>query len=64
MLSAIKMMLEIPDGIPFRLMDYLKLVDWALCQTWADKRGHIDSQVPEILNRLGLDAALLIKSVT
>ncbi len=47
---------EMPDGIPFRLMDYLELVDWTGRQTREDKRGHIDSQVPEILNRLGFDS--------
>ncbi|WP_407333872.1 transposase [Enterovibrio sp. 27052020O] len=47
---------NMPDGIPFRLMDYLELVDWTGRQCREDKRGHIDHHEPEILNRLGFDS--------
>ncbi|MGF1769600.1 transposase [Enterovibrio makurazakiensis] len=48
---------DMPDGLPFRLMDYLELVVWTGRQSREDKRGYIDSQEPEILNRLGFDSA-------
>ena len=41
-------------AIPFRLMDYLELVDWSGKQIRNDKRGHIDSRIPAILDRLSL----------
>ncbi|WP_394208791.1 transposase [Enterovibrio calviensis] len=47
----------IPDGIPFRLMDYLELVDWTGRQMRDNKRGHINSALPPILSRLGFDPA-------
>ena len=40
---------NMPDGLPFRLMDYLELVDWTGWQGRDDKRGHIDGQEPDIL---------------
>jgi putative transposase len=38
--------------IPFRLMDYIELVDWVDRQIREDKRGHIDKKLPDILDRL------------
>ncbi|MEI8611068.1 hypothetical protein P4S70_20110 [Enterovibrio sp. Hal110] len=46
-----------PDGIPFRLMDYLELVDWTGRQIRDDKRGHIANTIPPILSRLGFEPA-------
>jgi REP element-mobilizing transposase RayT len=40
------------QGIPFRLMDYIELVDWVGKQVREDKRGSIDGRLPNILNRL------------
>ncbi|MDD1796343.1 transposase, partial [Enterovibrio sp. ZSDZ42] len=48
---------NMPDGIPFRLMDYLELVDWTGRQCREDKRGHIDCRIPDILERLGFESA-------
>ncbi|MFQ3246374.1 MAG: REP element-mobilizing transposase RayT [Arenicella sp.] len=42
-------------GIPFKLKDYLELVDWSGRIIRTDKRGHIDNALPDILSRLGLD---------
>ena len=42
------------QGIPFRLMDYIELVDWVGRQIREDKRGYIDNRMPEILDRLSL----------
>jgi REP element-mobilizing transposase RayT len=41
-------------GLPFRLDDYLELVDWTGRQMREDKRGYINSEAPPILNRLGM----------
>ena len=35
--------LNIPYSLPFRLLDYLELVDWTGRQIREDKRGSIDS---------------------
>ena len=47
------------DGIPFKLKDYLELVDWAGRAIKENKRDHIPSGIPPILTRLGI--AYLVK---
>ena len=42
-------------GIPFRLKDYLDLVDWTGRIIRDDKRGAVESDLPPILQRLSLD---------
>ncbi|WP_394170949.1 hypothetical protein [Saccharospirillum alexandrii] len=44
-----------PAGLPFRLQDYLELVDWTGRQIRTDKRGSIDQKAPPILERLNID---------
>ncbi len=44
-----------PKGLPFRLTDYLQLVDWSGKQLREDKRGAIDNNLPDILVRLEID---------
>ena len=46
-----------PDlvGLPFRLIDYLELVDWSGRIIHEDKRGSISQDLPPILDRLSLD---------
>ena len=44
-----------PEGLPYRLTDYLELVDWTGRQIREDKRGSIDKGLPEILARLEID---------
>lgn len=39
-------------GIPFKLSDYLELVDWTGRILRDDKRGHINNKLPPILERL------------
>lgn len=46
---------EMPKGLPFRLTDYLELVDWTGRQLREDKRGAISDNLPKILPRLQLD---------
>lgn len=41
-------------GIPFRLIDYIELVDWIGRQFRADKAGRIQPNQPAILKRLSL----------
>ncbi len=44
-----------PQGLPFRLTDYLALVDWSGRMMRADKPGRIDTALPEILSRLHIE---------
>ena len=46
---------NMPAGLPFRLTDYLELVDWTGRQIREDKRGAIDNDLPVILKRLEID---------
>ncbi|CAM3537082.1 hypothetical protein VA7868_02427 [Vibrio aerogenes CECT 7868] len=56
--------LEQPDGIPFRLMNYIEWVDFAGRQIRDDKRGYIDEHQPTILSRLSLNQTEPLKLVT
>ncbi len=47
---------QTPWAIPFGLEDYVALVDWTGRQHRSGKRGAINSQLPQLLERLGLDA--------
>lgn len=40
------------EGLPYRLKDYLELVDWTGCILREDKRGSIPADTPPILQRL------------
>ncbi|WP_096087777.1 transposase [Agaribacterium haliotis] len=44
-----------PRGLPFKLNDYLLLLDWTGRQLRKSKRGVIDANIPPILRRLGID---------
>ncbi|MFO7593865.1 MAG: transposase [Pseudomonadota bacterium] len=46
---------EMPKGLPFRLKDYLELVDWTGRVIRDDKRGAIAGNLPPILERLDID---------
>ena len=47
---------DMPKGLPFRLTDYLELVDWTGRSIREDKRGAIDENLPPILERLNIEA--------
>jgi len=47
---------DMPAGLPFRLTDYIELVDWSGRILRDDKKGAISEALPEILQRLQLDA--------
>lgn len=44
-----------PPGLPFRLDDYLSLVDWTGRTLRDDKRGAISEYSPPILDRLQIE---------
>ncbi len=46
---------DMPEGLPFRLTDYLELLDWTGRQTREDKRGAIPHYIPPLLQRLQID---------
>jgi REP element-mobilizing transposase RayT len=46
---------DMPKGLPFRLQDYLELVDWTGRIIRADKRGQIAATTPPILQRLNIE---------
>ena len=43
-----------PDGLPFKLNDYLELVDWSGRIVRKGKRGAIAANAPAILQRLAI----------
>jgi len=45
------------DGIPFKLKDYLELVDWGGREIKRNKRGYVPASAPPILARLKMDAS-------
>ena len=45
------------EGIPFRLKDYLELVDWAGREIKRNKQGYIPAHTPRILTRLNMVAS-------
>ena len=47
---------DIPKGLPFRLTDYLALVDWTGRAILENKRGYIADNQPPILEWLQIDA--------
>lgn len=51
-------------GLPFRLIDYLQLLDWLGRQVREDKCGRIAKHQPEILQRLSLSAKECIRLCT
>ncbi len=46
---------EMPKGLPFRLSDYLELLDMSGRVIIEGKRGHIDRQLSPILERLNIE---------
>ena len=46
---------DLPTGLPFKLQDYLELLDWTGRSLREDKRGAIAANTPPILARLHID---------
>jgi len=49
------------DTLPFRLQDYLELLDWGGREVKRNKRGYIPASAPPILDRLQMNAAPVLK---
>ncbi|MCG6937317.1 MAG: transposase, partial [Gammaproteobacteria bacterium] len=47
---------NMPAGLPFRLSDYIELVDWSGRILREDRKGTIPSNIPPILQRLDIDS--------
>jgi hypothetical protein len=45
------------DAMPFKLKDYLELVDWGGREVRRNKRGYIQTSTPPILERLNMKAS-------
>jgi REP element-mobilizing transposase RayT len=46
---------DMPKGLPFKLTDYLELVDWTGRIIREDKRGSIPEGIPPVLQRLNIE---------
>ena len=55
---------RLSEGIPFARQDYFELVDWTGRTLREDKRGAIDSQLPPLLQRLGIKPENWIDSIS
>jgi len=51
-------------GIPFKLKDYLELVDWGGREIKHNKQGYIPAQAPPILTRLGMEATPVLDYIS
>jgi hypothetical protein len=51
-----------PQGLPFKLSDYLELLDWTGRIIRDDKRGAIQENTPDILTRLNIDTKNWLQS--
>ena len=49
------------DTLPFKLKDYLELVDWGGREVKRNKKGYIPASAPPILDRLQMTAAPVLK---
>ena len=47
---------NMPQGLPFRLTDYLELVELSGRVMRSDKKGHVNYSLPSILKRLNIQA--------
>ncbi|WCE31744.1 transposase [Vibrio sp. SCSIO 43137] len=50
-------------GIPFRLMDYIELVDWTARQ-YQENKAVLSSSIPPILQRLSINQTIWLKACT
>lgn len=55
---------DMPDGLPFKLTEYLELVELTGRVIREDKRGYIEKHQPPILQRLGIGAESWVKMTT
>jgi REP element-mobilizing transposase RayT len=55
---------DMPHGLPFKLTDYLELVELTGRVIREDKRGYIENNLPPILQRLGIESEQWLKMTT
>lgn len=55
---------DMPQGLPFKLTDYLELVEITGRVIREDNRGYIEKHQPPILQRLGIEAENWMKMTT
>jgi hypothetical protein len=55
---------NIPVGLPFKLTDYLELVELTGRAIRHDKKGYIEKHQPPILQRLGIEVESWMKMTT
>ena len=55
---------NMPQGLPFKLTDYLELVELTGRAIREDKRGFIEKHQPPILTRLGIEPEQWMKMTT
>ncbi len=55
---------DMPQGLPFKLTDYLELVEMTGRVIREDKRGYIEKHQPPILQRLGIEPESWLKMTT
>ena len=53
-----------PQGLPFKLSDYIELVDWTGRILRNDKKGAIASNLPPIMQRLGVETSNWIQLIS
>ena len=46
---------DMPEGLPFKLSDYIELVEWTGRQIHPNKRGAISAKTPPLLERLDIE---------
>ena len=51
-------------AIPFRLQEYLELVDWSGRRLMQNKRGRIAAHLPPVLKRLGIEGDAWVSEMT
>src|SRR5690606_14036439 len=55
---------DMPEGLPFKLTDYLELVDWTGRILRDDKRGAISENLPPILERLEIEPKIWLNTTS
>jgi REP element-mobilizing transposase RayT len=54
---------HIDNALPFKLLDYLELVDWSGRHIHPKKKGYIDKAVPKVLLTLNIEEAVWLEQV-
>ncbi len=63
-LSVVELTNKQAQGLPFKLTDYLELVELTGRVIREDKRGYVENNLPPILQRLGIEPEQWLKMPT